>query len=63
MCALYKDFVRGFKYDCPSGQLDKEKMLSMYSLILPAGNAKVFVDQIFRIFDQDGDGSIDFKVS
>ena len=24
----------------------------MYSMILPAGNAKVFVDQIFRIFDK-----------
>ena len=34
----------------------------MYSMILPAGNAKVFVDQIFRIFDKDGNGSIDFKV-
>ena len=31
-------------------------------MILPAGNAKVFVDQIFRIFDKDGNGSIDFKV-
>ena len=30
-------------------------------MILPAGNAKVFVDQIFRIFDKDGNGSIDFK--
>ena len=35
----------------------------MYSMILPAGNANVFVDQIFRIFDKDGNGSIDFKVS
>ena len=34
----------------------------MYSMILPAGNAAVFVDQIFRIFDKDGNGSIDFKV-
>ena len=34
----------------------------MYSMILPAGNAQVFVDQIFRIFDKDGNGSIDFKV-
>jgi hypothetical protein len=24
---------------------------------------QVFVDQIFRIFDKDGNGSIDFKVS
>ena len=54
---------RGFKLDCPSGQLDREKLLAMYTLILPAGNAKIFVDQIFKIFDKDGDGSIDFKVT
>ena len=53
---------RGFKQDCPDGQLSKDKILEMYSMILPAGNAKVFVDQIFRIFDKDGNGSIDFKV-
>ena len=56
----------------------KEKIIEMYSLILPSGNAQVFydlcnaffafpekqvfVDQIFRIFDKDGNGSIDFKV-
>ena len=56
-------FFRGFKQDCPDGQLSKDKILEMYSMILPAGNAKVFVDQIFRIFDKDGNGSIDFKVS
>jgi Ca2+-binding EF-hand superfamily protein len=71
--------LRGFKADCPDGSLGKEKILEMYSMILPAGNAKVlsdkiinmlrvykssqvFVDQIFRIFDKDGNGSIDFKV-
>ena len=54
---------RGFKQDCPDGQLGKDKILEMYSMILPAGNAKVFVDQIFRIFDKDGNGSIDFKVN
>ena len=27
-----------------------------------AKHFQVFVDQIFRIFDKDGNGSIDFKV-
>lgn len=56
-----KEWYRGFKQDCPDGQLSKEKILEMYTMILPAGNAKVFVEQIFRIFDKDGNGSIDFK--
>ena len=42
--------------------MTKEKVLDMYSMILPVANAKVFVDQIFRIFDKDGNGDIDFKV-
>ena len=57
-----KTIYRGFKKDCPDGQLLREKVLEMYSMILPEGNAVVFVDQIFRIFDGDGNGSIDFKV-
>ena len=32
-------------------------------LVKMYGNTfQVFVDQIFRIFDKDGNGSIDFKV-
>ena len=34
-------FFRGFKQDCPDGHLGKDKILEMYSMILPAGNAKV----------------------
>ena len=52
-----------FQADCPDGNLGKEKILDMYSMILPVKNATVFVDQIFRIFDKDGNGSIDFKVN
>jgi hypothetical protein len=32
--------------DCPDGQLGKDKILDMYSMILPVGNAKLFVDQV-----------------
>ena len=37
-------------------------MTNVYEKILPDGNAKFFVDQIFRIFDQDENGYIDFTV-
>ena len=53
---------RGFKKDCPGGLLSQDKVLEMYTMILPEGNAKNFVEQIFRVFDKDGDGTIDFKV-
>ena len=54
--------VSGFKHDCPSGRLKKEKVLEIYSVLMPDGDASVFVDQIFRIFDKDENGSIDFNV-
>ena len=54
---------RGFKKDCPGGLLCQDKVLEMYTMILPEGNAKNFVEQIFRVFDKDGDGTIDFKVN
>ena len=40
---LINILLRGFKQDCPDGQLSKEKILEMYTMILPAGNAKVIV--------------------
>ena len=59
---LLISFYRGFMFDCPSGKLRKEKVLEMYTTILPEKNALVFVDNIFRVFDKDNNGSIDFKV-
>ena len=37
-------------------------MTEVYEEIVPNGNCKYFVDHIFRIFDQDGNGYLDFKV-
>ena len=55
-------FHSGFVTDCPDGKLKRTKILKMYEMILPVGNANMFVDQIFRIFDQDMNGSISFMV-
>ena len=48
--------------DCPDGRMNKDKMKIMFNSIIPEGAAgEQFLDQLFRIFDKDGDGSIDFK--
>ena len=49
--------------DNPNGEMNKDKMMDMYSGVLPGMKAKTFVDQIFQKFDSDNSGSIDFKVS
>ena len=56
-------FYRNFLFDCPDEKLGKAKVLNMYEMILPsAASAKLFVDQIFRIFDADNNGFISFMV-
>merc|ERR1711994_297730 len=42
--------------------MDREKMKIMFAAIMPKGAAgEQYLDQLFRIFDKDGDGSVDFK--
>ena len=48
------------KKDCPSGKLTKEKFNQMYKSLYPSGNTEEFVDHIFRTFDTDNNGTIDF---
>jgi Ca2+-binding EF-hand superfamily protein len=57
----FRGWYKGFRADCPDGNLHKSKILEIYNMILPNGDSSVFVDQIFRIFDKDGNGYIDFK--
>jgi hypothetical protein len=56
-----REWHQNYREDCPEGLLDKDTIIKIYDEILPCGNSKEFVDQIFRIFDKDGDGYIDFK--
>lgn len=49
--------------DCPNGQLTPAKFVDMYKMFFPSGNAEEFCDHVFRTFDMDKNGYIDFKVS
>ena len=60
---LKECFFRGFAKDCPNGKLYRQKVTEVYDELVPNGNHKFFVDQIFRIFDQDANGYLDFKVT
>ena len=64
MMQRWNIFFRNFSYDCPNGKLAQSKVQKMYEMVLPtAASAKVFVEQIFRIFDEDRNGFISFTVS
>ena len=57
----FRNWYKQFLQEVPSGVLTKEDLTKMYSKILPSEDPSVIVDHLFRIFDRDGNGTIDFK--
>ena len=55
-----RDWHEGFLQDCPSGRLSKRAFIDMYRMFFPSGDADSFCKNVFRTFDRDGNGYIDF---
>lgn len=55
-----QDWHQGFLRDCPTGKLDKKKFLEVYKKFYPEGKAEKFCGQVFKTFDSDDNGYIDF---
>ena len=56
-----QEWYKGFISDCPNGKLTPPAFVKIYSQCFPSGNARDFCDHIFRTFDTDGNGYIDFR--
>jgi Ca2+-binding EF-hand superfamily protein len=56
---IYK-WHQGFIHDCPKGQLDKKKFVDAYKAFYPQGKADKFCNHVFKVFDFDNSGQIDF---
>lgn len=52
---------KGFRKDCPSGQLDKGEFSRIYKQFFPFGDPGEFADYVFSVFDENKNGTIDFK--
>lgn len=63
MLCLYGSVSYSLQQDCPNGRLTPAKFVDMYKMFFPSGNAEEFCDHVFRTFDMDKNGYIDFKVS
>jgi len=55
-------WYEGFREDCPNGRLTPAKFVSIHELFFPSrGNVEQFCDHVFRTFDMDKNGYIDFN--
>ena len=54
--------IQGYKEDCPTGRLTLDTFIEIYMRYFPSdGNPEEFLSHVFRTFDSDNSGSIDFK--
>ena len=56
-----KQWHKCFMKDCPTGQLTCDKSIDLYKMFLWVGNAEQYCEHVFRTFDTDQNGVIDFE--
>ncbi|KAG8327639.1 Neuronal calcium sensor 1 [Homalodisca vitripennis] len=56
-CSRHKGFLK----DCPNGLLTEQGFIKIYRQFFPQGDPTKFASLVFRVFDENNDGSIEFE--
>ena len=59
--ATIKEFHKRFMKDCSTGELTRDKFVDLYKMLICRGNAEKYCEHVFRTFDTDQNGVIDFE--
>ncbi|XP_065326354.1 recoverin-like [Pelmatolapia mariae] len=54
-------WYENFKKQCPNGRISKEEFQTIYSKFFPESDANTYAQHVFRSFDTNDDGTLDFK--
>ncbi|KAM6899844.1 recoverin-like [Xenentodon cancila] len=54
-------WYQNFKKQCPTGRITKEEFQKIYIKFFPDSDANTYAQHVFRSFDTNDDGTLDFK--
>ncbi|KAG7469306.1 hypothetical protein MATL_G00127580 [Megalops atlanticus] len=54
-------WYENFQKQCPSGRITPEEFESIYARFFPDSDTKTYAHHVFRSFDTNDDGTLDFK--
>lgn len=57
LCAWYASFLK----ECPTGRITKEQFEGIYASFFPDADPTAYARHVFRSFDTNADGTLDFK--
>lgn len=57
LCSWYQSFLK----ECPGGKISKEQFEGIYASFFPNADPSQYARHVFRSFDTNADGMLDFK--